>query len=326
MRRERGERGFTLIELMVSLVLFSFAIAGVLAVAVSMSRGFHEQRAAVSAEGAVRIPLDFIADALRQASPGSPTGTITDTTSVTCSTTALKVVNNQTSINDSSMIGWDELDVIYASGAVVTSTRAIYDGTSTTIDVTDASQLAIGDFVVISDTAKGDLFKIADISGSTLTLNTSSCGTVGPYATGALVIRAQHAVFTIDAVDGIPTLMMDPDGDGSGAPEPLAEGIEDMQITLGVDQNGDGKIGAEDASAGDADEWQGNNAADTVLAGVIRAVRITLIARTTSGLVGNAKPFRRPAAEDNPQGVTPDTYRRRVLRTVVEVRNMAGSP
>src|SRR6185312_4064680 len=48
----------------------------------------------------------------------------------------------------------------------------------------------------------------------------------------SLVIRAQHATFTIAAIDGIPTLMMDPDAGGPQAAQPLAEGIEDMQIAL----------------------------------------------------------------------------------------------
>jgi type IV pilus assembly protein PilW len=337
-RARRRERGFTLVELMISLVLFSFAIAGVLAVAVSMSQGFREQRAAVGAEGAVRIPLDFIADALRQASPAASTGLITDTTNANCGTSnsAFSVSNNQTSVNDATITGWDQLDVIYASGAVVTSTRAILNpGRSTTVDVNDASQLAVGDFVAISS-AKVYLFQITGIAGSALTLNTpdGACAAIGDIAAGALVIRAQHAVFTIDAVDGVPTLMMDPDAGGPAVAEPLAEGVEDMQIVVGVDRDGDGKLGAENDTAGDADEWVGNNAADTDLTTIlgspptllVRAVRITLVARTTSGLVGNATPFFRPAVEDHAAAVAHDTYRRRVLSTVVEIRNMAGSP
>jgi prepilin-type N-terminal cleavage/methylation domain-containing protein len=41
--KRSAQAGFTLIELMISLVLFSFVIAGVLAVAVSMSQGFRER-------------------------------------------------------------------------------------------------------------------------------------------------------------------------------------------------------------------------------------------------------------------------------------------
>ena len=47
-RAHTGEQGFTLVELMVSLVIFSFAIAGVLAVAVSMTRAYREQRLVIA--------------------------------------------------------------------------------------------------------------------------------------------------------------------------------------------------------------------------------------------------------------------------------------
>jgi prepilin-type N-terminal cleavage/methylation domain-containing protein len=328
MKRRSSQRGFTLIELMISLVLFSFAIAGVLAVAVSMTQGFREQRAAVEAEGSVRVPIDFIGDALRQASPGAPTNNIQD--AALCTTTgAISVTNNQTAIHDATITGWDQLDVIFASGAVVTSTRGVYAAGTTSMDVTDASQLAVGDSIVISDTNQGHLVKITGIGGNTLTL-APQCGGItlpptGNYAMGSLVIRAQHATFTLDAVDGIPTLMMDPDAGGPAVAEPLAEGVEDMQIALGIDANGDGVIAEQGTGPGD-DEWQGNFAGDPLIVGPLRAVRVTLISRTTSGLIGNLNSFSRPAAEDHAASGVLDTYRRRALRTLVEVRNMGGSP
>jgi len=322
----RAQAGFTLVELMISLVLFSFAIAGVLAVAVSMSQGFREQRAAIGAEGAVRVPLDYITDALRQASPGAPSGNIQD--AGTCSTTVLAVTNNQTSLTGG-ITGWDKLEVIFASGAVVTSTRAVYDTSSNSLAVNDASALVAGDYVVISNTGQGHLFKLTAVVGNTLTLASPCGGYVAPagglYSPGSLVIRAQHATFTIDAVDGVPTLMMDPDSSGASVPEPLAEGVEDMQIAIGVDVNGDGQIQEVGAAAND-DEWQGNFAGDSALVGPVRAVRVTMIARTTSGLVGNANPYVRPAAEDHSVGVTFDKFRRRVLKSMIEIRNMGGSP
>jgi prepilin-type N-terminal cleavage/methylation domain-containing protein len=341
MRRSR-QAGFTLVELMISLVLFSFAIAGVLAVAVSMSQGFREQRGAVGAEGAVRIPLDFIGDALRQASPGAPSGNIQD--AVTCTGSALAVSNNQSSVsnNPAFITGWDKLEVIFASGAVVTSTLDDYDASGNTVRVNDSSQLVKGDSIVISNLGQGHLFKITDVTGNLLTLNTKCGGFIPPaggkYTAGSLVVRAMHAVFTIDNVDQIPTLMMDPDQDGPAVPEPLAEGVEDMQIVIGVDTNGDGMLTKlpvpaapfgppwEDSTGPDADEWQGNNAGDTPLVGPVHAVRVTLIARTTTGTVGNAATFLRPAAEDHAAGTIADKFRRRVLRSTVEVRNMTGSP
>ena len=333
-------RGFTLIELMIALVLFSFVIAGVLAVAVSMSQGFREQRASVQTEGAVRVPLDFMADAIRQASPGAPTNYIYD--SYACTGLALQVYNNP-GTPAGIAAGTDKLDVVYASGAVVTSTREIYNN-STSLTVTDASQLAAGDYIVITDTAQGILVKITGIAGNVLTLQAqngacpaSSIAAIpaatqlviaGPYAAGSLVIRAQHARFWVGAVDGNPTLMMDPDGNDATVDwEPLAEGVEDLQLVKGVDSGIDG-LGTENAAVANADEFVYNNAADTDPAtGTLRAIRITLIARTTSGLVNNLKSYNRPAAEDHTAApANTDQYRRRILKSYVEVRNMSVSP
>ena len=326
-RAGRAQAGFTLIELMISLVLFSFAVAGVLAVAVSMTQAFREQRAAVGAESSVRVPIDFLGDALRESSPGAPTGNIQD--AATCNTTgALSVLSNQTALHDPTLTGWDQLDVVYASGAVVTSTRATYTTGTTSLAITDASQLSVGDFIVISDTNQGHIVQITGISGNTVALAPQCGGIVLPtngYAAGSLVIRAQHATFTLDSIDGIPTLMMDPDGGGPQLPQPLAEGIEDMQVALGVDVNGDGVVTEVGLAAND-DEWYGNYAGDIPLTGALRAVRISLIARTTSGLVGNLNSYSRPPLEDHAAGTVLDQYRRRVLKTMVEIRNMGASP
>lgn len=324
-----ARRGFTLIELMVSLVLFSFAVSGVLSVAVSMSQGFREQRAAMAAEAAVRVPLDYLVEVLRQASPAAPTGNIQD--AGTCTGAVLAVQNNQGSGSGSGApTGWDRLEVMYASGAVVTSTLDPYDGTSNVVRVNDASQLIAGDYIILSNTGQGHLFRVIGISGNYLNLATACAGFIPPaggkYSPGSLVIRAQHSVFSIGAVDGVPTLMMDPDAAGPSPAEPLAEGIEDMQLVLGIDSNNDGQLGVESGAAGNDDEWQGNNAADSALPGTVRAVRVTLVARTTSGLIGNAAPFFRPAVEDHGSSGSGDKFRRRILRSTVEVRNMAGSP
>jgi hypothetical protein len=134
--------------------------------------------------------------------------------------------------------------------------------------------------------------------------------------------------FWVGQIDGNPTLMMDPDGNDATVDwEPLAEGVEDLQLVKGVDTGTDG-LGAENAAVANGDEWRFNNAGDTdTLAGTLRAIRITMIARTTSGLVGNLMSFNRPAAEDHAAApVNSDNYRRRILRTLVEVRNMSVSP
>jgi prepilin-type N-terminal cleavage/methylation domain-containing protein len=322
--KRTGRAGFTLVELMIALTIFSFAIAGVLSVAVSMTQGFRDQRAAVDAEAAAREPLDFITDAIRQASPGAPTANIVDL--ATCSTSALTVNNNFTGA------GWDQLDLIFASGAVVTSTRAVWADQPAdlgSVTVNDASQLSAGDYVVISNLAAGHLVQITNVNGSTLTFAGTSCATpaypAGGYPSGSLVIRALHAQFWISAINNVPTLMMTTVD--SNVSEPLAQGIEDLQLALGVDPGNNASDSLTEVGvAANDDDWVGNVAGDTALAGTLRAVRVTLIARTATGYIGNAIPFNRPAAEDHAAATTFDTYRRRVLRSIVEVRNFGESP
>src|SRR5262245_16077664 len=112
---------------MVSLVIFSFAIAGVLSVAVAMTRAHREQRRVVQTENAVRAPLDFIVDAIRQASPGVTTGTIKDANDCTFSSGAISFVDRDNAP--------DDLTVVYASGGVVSTTHSAFTSTSTSITI-----------------------------------------------------------------------------------------------------------------------------------------------------------------------------------------------
>ncbi|HSN29429.1 MAG TPA: PilW family protein [Kofleriaceae bacterium] len=321
--RDRAQGGFTLIELMVSLVLFSFAVAGVLAVAVSMTQGFRENRMTSVEEQSARVPMDFLTDALRQASPG-----VSDPTAVqdadTCQLGAITVTDGGTN-------GSDSLDVIYALGGVVTAVSQAYTA-GTTLYVVDASNLAVGDRILVSNLSQGHLFTIAGVStasvGYQLTLS-SPCGSItlpaGGYPAGSLVIRAQHARFSIGTVDGVPMLMMDPDSDGAKPAEPIADGVEDLQVALLIDIDNDGAIGSDASST--TDEYIYNNASDTLPASgtTYRAVRVSLVARSVGQLVGAGTVSSRPALEDHTAG-TADNYRRRVLRSTIEIRNGGSSP
>ena len=331
--RRRSERGFTLVELMVSLVVFSFVVAGILAVAVSMTNGYREQRQAISNEGLVRVPIDYIGDALRQASPAVPSFNIQDAN--TCSTSALTVVNSSTAS--------DSLDVIYASGGIVTATKTAFTS-GNQVDVVDVTGLAQFDYIVISNLSQGHFFRITLISGNTLTLQ-ENCASfalpAGGYNAGSIVVRAQHARFSIAPLAGVNgttanALWMDPDSsgsptDGSVLPiEPLAENIEDMQVAVGVDTGSDG-LGVENTTGGNLDEWVYNHSADTAIAvwppatGTIRAVRVTLISRSPFPDSGNGLNYTRPATEDRAVSAA-DNYRRRTLKTTIEFRNGGISP
>jgi prepilin-type N-terminal cleavage/methylation domain-containing protein len=323
------QRGFTLIELMVSLVVFSFAIAGVLAVAVSMSQGYKDQRANVSAEGATRVPMDFLADAVRQASPGAPTGLIWEATQAGCTSSTAVTVTNSSS-------GPDALDIIYASGAVATTTAGAVTIASGSIVVTvlDSTGFSVGDHVVLSNTAQGHYMVVTGVSSTTVTV-TSTCGDGTIYPYGSILIRAQHALFYVDTTNNVLMMNATPTGvvatdEAATTNQPLADGVEDMQLALAIDMTNLSSTPMTESATANGDSWLYNVAGETTPAqnttGTLRAIRITLIAKTATPLLGNTKLFVRPAAEDHSVGTVTDNYRRRVLRTTAEVRNIGESP
>jgi len=368
--RASAQCGFTLIELMISLVLFSFAIAGALSIAVTLTNGYREQRQAIETEGAVRAPMDYLTDAIRNSSPGMPGATcigaptggpapympqancntvapasaILDTTTSSatagCSATGIPAIWTTDTTNGPTQS--DTLDVIYASGGSVTSLASAYTSNSSgTISVWNASGILPGVTLLIVNTIdatsspKAAIVHVsstwvnpgtacgtapAALCPTSVTLVSPLCGIADVLPMYSLVIRAYHAHFYIDTTNyGVPTLMMNPNVAGQSA-EPLAENIEDMQVALGVDSNGDGQI--------TAGEWAYSAATPGSLQGTVRAVRITLTAQAPQQLIGYAAQhaFFYRGAENSPAATTGDAWRRRVLTSTVEVRNSGGSP
>lgn len=224
----KSERGFTLVELMISMTLFSLVIAGVLAVAGTMARGYRDQRSVISSENAARNSLDYIADAIRSGSPAVASGNI-QVASANCPPVAqpVEIVDNDGSP--------DELTVTFATGSFVTSTRTVYAQNTTQIQVEDYDQLRDGDSLIISDMSRGVLVTIdGSVSSNTLNLAPQGCASLtfpgSGYPARSLAIRARRARFFVDTLDGANALWMDPDAEGPAIAEPLAENIEDMQV------------------------------------------------------------------------------------------------
>lgn len=323
----RHQAGLTLVELMVAMLIVSIALAAALAVGYSMLNGYREQRRLDVVQRATRVSLEIISNAIRGASPGTSSGEITDL--VACNTFgSIGVVNSTTAS--------DELKLIYASGWVMTSLRATFDESSSELVVLSSDGLKIGDYVLVSDFEKAHLVEIKDINahaeGASLGIDvptTTACGSgsfpTGGYTAGRLVIRAKMARFYLEDTSAGPTLMLDPDDIGPSPGEPLAEGVEDMQIAYGVDLNDDGFL-TEDGGA--TDEWFFNNPADgappAMSANAPLALRVTLVGRTTFE-TSNAPASTRPAIEDRLGGAAPDPHRRRSMAATVEIRNLRAS-
>lgn len=320
-RRPRGQGGFTLIELMVSTVLVGVLIGFAFQIAIIMLTGYRQHREAVGVQRAARGALDLIADAVRNASAGVPTGNVTDAAGCT-PFNAIEVIDG--------VDAPDELSVMTAAGVVVTSIREPFGPASDRITVLDGSGLRPGDLVLVTDFDTGHVVRVDSVAEGTnswvIGVEPTPCaGVTFAYGPGALVLRARVSRFYVEDLDGVPTMFLDPDGDGPDAPEPLAEGVEDFQVAIGADVDADGRLldGADTA-----DEWFGNTAGDApppaILTTPWRALRLTVVARSREEDVGEEWSAR-PAVEDR-EGGEVDGFRRRIVSTVVEIRNLEGSP
>lgn len=338
------QRGFTLVELMISLVIFSIAIAGILSVAVSMANNNREQRFAMSMEDNARAAMDFMSDAIRGSSPLiTQNGKIFDEAS--CKTWD-QSANYQGGVcvgsggdlncpSSNSTSGPDNLRVVFASGGIVTSTRGTYlCGTNSTVTLTDATGLQVGDTLMIGDLTSNtaELVTLTSVNtgtgvvGMTCTCSASFTTTYPALSLAVRVVRAEFYVGTYDGQSNV--LLMDTSGKAFSAastvtatPEPLAENVEDFQVAYGLDSTYAG-VG----SATVVNTWEYSSATGAATGG-LRAVRLTLVVKSAQALGGGAATsFIRPAVEDHPVATGSDGFRRRVLTSTVELRNGGGSP
>jgi prepilin-type N-terminal cleavage/methylation domain-containing protein len=336
----RRRRGFTLIELMVSIALFGLIAAGAMMLVMSGLRmQAHSARLDV-AQSALRAGLDFMTRDLLSASAGMSSGSIMVGTG-SLNTISFPVASN-TGVN-----GSDVLDLYMADSSYDFAT--VYNGVTTSsssISVDQITPFTPPQLGLLTDLANGVQISITSVSppaGSPQpmgTLNITAVGAGGfPSATGgsysgpnAYVFVLRHVRYSIGPCFGAADttyarqtcLMMDVfDNPGNTTnPQPLAEGVEDLQIAFGYDNDGDGLI-QEDTPASTADEWYGNASGDVMPVTLtnLKAVRITIIAISTMNENVKSGSYSRPAAEDHAAG-TVDGFFRRTIRSEVTVRNL----
>jgi prepilin-type N-terminal cleavage/methylation domain-containing protein len=350
--RRRSERGFTLVELMVSLAASSIILAAAVAYTIVQSRAQRDTAEIQIMQSGVRASLDRILRDARAASGGfSATGElyVQDTDHPMILT--LPAVSVTTLGN-----GTDQLDIVFPNGRGLSNIRTVINpGESapviTVADVTGFSAAPPDNYVIVSTGPAGVLCRVDAVVVVAAPAGTLRLGNMGAAAAfppgvatfpvGSLVMTASLHRYVIDttlfgAGAREPALMLHRGGqlglvDASGQPflDPVATQIEDLQVALGFDGiNGlaaDGQL-TENGTAANDDEWVYNFTGETVpLTGGIpdlsrmRAVRVSLVARSLSQqAVGTAQ----MRVEDHDLGTAGERFFRRVLRGVTNVRNL----
>ncbi|HZC82261.1 MAG TPA: prepilin-type N-terminal cleavage/methylation domain-containing protein [Nitrospiraceae bacterium] len=339
-RTGRSEKGFTLIELMISLAIF--AIVSLLAFAMFSST----QQAAVSNDQTVqlqrnvRLAMDLIARDLRMTGYGNPAAG------------ALPGCANQMNATDQAIgadTGPDSISVMTVDQQLGTlaAQAPLPPATSTaTINVSglNAGSVNINDVITLDGVFTATVNAIA---GTALTLSQTIQNPVA-FPVGMPVVRLTCVTYTVTGIGATPPFQLLRNGTA------IVDGIESIQLAYGVDANGDGQI--DDQAGGlantvDCLDFVPNNApclqgAVTLPAGPVttlpasvnatptsvRQVRITVVARAIPPAAANVanNTWSDPlftsssavTAEDQVIASTPG-IRRRALTRIVTLRDTA---
>ena len=313
--------GFTLIEILVAVGLAGILMTVMFTMFRTSQRSYTTQDEVAEMQQNLRVAMMYVSRDLRMAGLGGNllSEMVPSVQVFTGEVSAWNMNKAFTIIN--SDVGPDQIDIFYGSITdgeyVATTTKPMADASAELV-VTDPDEFQEGDAVVITDGLSAALFVVSSVEVALKKLGHDSAGSIynppagfnafptgGGYSIGARVYnfgKLHWVRYYIDQTDPFhPKLMADYH---DGQPDVvIADGIEDMQLYYYL------KDGTEtDDPTGKEDD--------------IRAVRITFVARTNKE-DQFTKRFNQPVIEDHDPGAAPqDGYRRMVLSSTIQCRNM----
>lgn len=337
--------GYTLIELMIAITLGLILLAGVATIFVQNNRSFNEiDRANQQVENG-RYALQILADDLSNAgylaefNPNLITTTPTVKPDV-CDFTltdlvdalpfAIQGYDNPATVNVPDCLsdvrdGTDILVVRRVSNCAVGDTGC--DAVIAGAPYFQAS--TCGSSTELSSSDVTNFYKL-DTDTANLTLHKKDCdptngvaGTVAPYHQ-----YLTHIYFIANndkAGDGIPTLKRAELGSGGFTIVPMVDGVENMQIEYGIDEDIDGtpKTYTADPDSLNACTEDTSPPCTTYWRNTVSA-KIYLLVRSTTTSTGYSTTKTYNLGLDNTVGPFSDAYKRHVYQSVVRLNNVAG--
>ena len=338
----RRERGVTLVELLVALVLGLLLTAGMIQVFVGNRTTFEFNDSLSRIQENARFTLDHIAYSARM---GGYKGCLSD----------VAVYNNLTGGADDfrdnidlgvegydangSSVGWTpglpaELAGLVRAGSDVLVVRSVGGGATPLVSpFTDGSQLFVapghdlgeGEILVVADCQKASVFQATDIAGGGANIVHADTGSFVPgnavadwdaeqdYGLGAELSRLQTLAFYVGTRnDGRPALfqlrLTAAGAAASFTAEELAADVETLQVRYGIDSDSNGDVD-ELVSANAVLDWRR-----------VVSVEVSLLARAADeyGTETDSAVYRMGGTTFDPAD---DRRLRQVFTTVVGVRN-----
>jgi type IV pilus assembly protein PilW len=323
------DRGFTLVELLISIVIGIIIVGAGFGVYITFSKSFSVQTSITEMQENARIGMNIISSEIKFAGYGMgcgrlrsyyDPGTGQQAGDDTFFLAPVKVIDSDP----------DTIIIFYGSGEESATIREPMPNSSAVLKVYSIPDLEVGDLMIITDGCEGTILQVSGFNeqsriiqhnpGGNFPYNPPGGHNIFPedgYDEGDKVILLRNVSFYIDRDSDPPVLYRDPDGYiGNREPEAIALGIEYIDFELAGDFDGDSIID-DSNSDGDPDWWTPTQVEVQDKWDNVRAVKIHLVART----VKEDRSFRPNG--DNP--LTPeneaDGYRRIHLVSVVYLRN-----
>jgi len=321
----RGEKGFTLVELLVAMAVASVVAMSGFALFSASNWSYQVQESVGEAQQNARIAMDRMARDIRMAGYGLPGYSY-----------SIFGFDSPITVEDSST-GPDKITILgigYEAGDVVGGTAENRKG----FDYICYAKTTTDEMIRNTDGTIADSRKYVNIDGvffATLKQaeTAATCtGGIKLYLDSPSKLKGDlnsGKVYIIQAVEysivtnlkgcsvNNPCLASKDYSTLRGSDHQLlAENIEDIQFAYGLDADGDGI----DCTTAYTSACFKSPLLATDSESNIRAVRMSLSARTRNKDPKGAT-FRRPAIENHPESDPPDNYRRRTLTRIVKLRN-----
>jgi type IV pilus assembly protein PilW len=264
-----GQHGFSMVELMVAMMLGVVLLSGVVSIFQSNKRTYITSDAVAEVQEGVRIAYDYISREARMAGSGySCLASVDAVQNMLKDKDAFdfdfgtpvegygEKMAFPAEISSSVLSGTDAL-VVRGTYGVNAKLESELDNASADLKVTsiDPPPFADGDIVVVTDCRTASIFQITNYNGSgnsgsdNVVHNTGNSTSPGnatkifsyPFQAGANIIKTRTIAYYIgNGVSGEPALFQRATDGGSSSSIEVVEGIQDMQLEYGLDNNNDG--------------------------------------------------------------------------------------
>ncbi len=334
----KNNRGFSLVELMVAIVISTILITAVSATYIAQNRSYVVQESVSEINTQAKIAHDIIANDIKTAGFGVPADM--NQNPINGLTTVVTFIDN-TAAPDAITIagGFRMLGTLWPNGLGPGSNIACpasvpLGSSSVNIDYAGTTEFNTADMSNISIDGI-NYARVIGIAGNTITLDRplsqdfplldldgdSNCDTGRP------VYVIEDTTFCVDGNATLRRIRRNADINTCTAAansdnDELAENIEDLQFAFAVDADGDGQIDDQDGNGVIDDADYITTSIRPINPATIRAIRVNILAKANRE-DSNYNELGNPPAviENRNHPATNDNFRRRWWRTVVNMKN-----